>query len=174
MKNVILTIALLLLFISSKAQQVKIGDNAENVKGQVEWLIRDYNRIGSAKQMEMWHKVLWNNGRISEVIIERRNVPSVSPDGALQNQSFKTRYIMSNGKCSRILIEYYNLSLADLKKQSSKRYHRIDNYYFEDGYDAYVTLFLGKSGLATKEIHDVPFEKLPESIRRKIEIESNE
>ncbi len=174
MKKITLTAILLLIGLTINAQQIRVGDQANNVKGKVERLIKDYNSHSNIGQMKMWSNVLWSNGKIKEVIIERKNVPHVSKTGEIHNQSFKTRYIMKGNVCSRILIEYYNVSLAILKQQCAEEYRRIDNYYFERGYNSYVTLFLSSTGLATKEIHQIPYDSLPLSIRSKIEIESNE
>lgn len=171
---------LLVLFmpVRMKAQQVKIGDDATKVKGQVEWLIRDYEQHKPIGSFRMTSRTKWSNGKIAEVDIERENVPHVGRNGEIKNLSFVTRYIMANGQLARILKEYYNLSLSELKQQQHSEHNDIGGYYFEPDYLTYATVFVGKNGLATLEIMQSNISKLPLNVksvvierRRKMQVE---
>ena len=172
MKHTINSIWLLLVLIfpiQIKAQQVNIGDDATFVKGRVEWLIRDYEQHEPVSNFTMRSEIKWGNGKVLEVDLIRNNTPHPYKNREIKYLSFNTRYIMKDGKLSRILQEYYNLSLNELKQLQNNDFINIGSYYFSHDYSIYTTIFMGKNGLATLELIKTELNKLPQNIREIIQ-----
>ncbi|MGN6194986.1 MAG: energy transducer TonB [Ginsengibacter sp.] len=101
-----------------------------------------------------------NNGNIAEVILHVENVPDIYFKRPI---SLQIRYIMKNGKLNRIIKEFYDITLNELKKSSRamNRGNIINEYLFSYDYSTYSRVYLGSSGLATMEIKPTVISDFP-------------
>jgi TonB family protein len=159
---------LFLSFISvnqSKAQQ--FGDLAERVKFLVQMSVQEYYAAQGYHQVSEDYNVIMNNGSISEVVLQKENVPDVNLRRPI---SFRIRYVMKDGKLHRVLQEYFDVNVAELVNgfRSNNRVNRINDYYFNSDYSTCTRIYLGANKLATSETKATTLSDFPPSIRELI------
>ncbi len=165
-KAIILSLALLcIVSLYSEAQQ--IGDDAEKVKSLVQMAVQEYYNAQGYHQVKEDYKVLMDNGSIAEIVLQKENVPDANLQRAI---SFRIRYIISRGKLSRILQEYFDVSVSELRNAFKANYRGnvIYEYYFNSDLTAYSKIYLSSNRLAAVETKETDLNDFPASLRELI------
>jgi hypothetical protein len=126
--------------------------------------VQEYYSAQGYHQVQEDYKVLMDNGSIREVVLQKENVP----DMYLQRPiSFRTRYVMQGGILSRVLLEYFDVSLSELMNsfKSNYRGNSINDYYFNADYSTYTRIYLGANKLATAETKPTQLSDFPPGLR---------
>ena len=162
----ITTLILLVLPIVQFAFAQKIGDSAEEVKLGAKLEVENYYKARGYHQVRMAYDVRYFNGKISDVILCKENVPILDLGKAVD---FCTHYIMEKGYLTNILTQYSNISIRELEEALSRDYKKVDNYYFDSNdTDNYYKTYLSKSGQATKVCLSKVINPIPANVIEKL------
>jgi hypothetical protein len=135
-----------IIYLASFSQ--KIGDDANGIKLLVENEIRSYYNAQGYHQVRQDYKVLWNEGLIVEIILQKENVP----DAYFRRPvSYRVRYIMRGGVLNRVIKEFYDIERVELEKYARDLHqgNRINEYLFSHDYSTYSRVYAGENGLAS-------------------------
>jgi hypothetical protein len=169
-KKLHFTIIGILILTNSLAQEIEIGQNAEEIRYIVE--------RGSKYAPNTDWNLRYENGEISDVILCYYNEYIV--DIGIE-ADFCKHFVMENGKLVYILTQYETLSIDQLKKyyNSLNQYRKVDDLYFSEDNKNYSKVYLHKNGLATVEWgltdpKDMPKDKVNKKIDASLPISIQE
>lgn len=166
-KNV-LFIPILLFCNTSSSQEVKIGQDAQEVRQLVLRLTNNHNKPDSYGNIanSLWTcDTKYYNGVITEVLQCYQNQYlydlSVYAD-------YCEHYMMENNKLSNIIMQFENISIEKLQENYNSKYSetKIGDFYFFNHYESYSKIYLSDNGLATIEIRKTIMKDLPKSVQQ--------
>ena len=168
-KRLILLICIILFSVNkvfSQTIEIKIGEDANQVKNTIQWITQDHDQVDSYGNTSNSHwtwDVKYYNGEISEVFQCHEN-EYIMEWGIIAN--YCNRYIMKNGKLAHTLTQYADVSLEKLKSfyNSKYLYGKNSDVYFSQDYQYYSKLYLADNGYATVELKKTDQTILPKSI----------
>jgi hypothetical protein len=166
MKKVVI-IFILLIFVSRISAQ-EIGQDALTVKSIVEYYVKNYYDSQGYKQVKMRTDTKYYNGKISEVVLYQENVPALDEELLGRTFDYKTRYVMKNNLLNKLITEYNNLSIEELKSITDDK-NKIGDLYFTANYTFFNKIYLNANGLATKEYRKTNLDELPINVKSIIE-----
>jgi len=160
----IITLILLIAGIAHFSFSQKIGDNAEQIKLGAKLEVENYYRAQGYHQVRMAYDVKYFNGKISDVILCKENVPMIDLGKSVD---FCTHFIMKNGLLANITTVFSNISLDELKGTMDQTYTKVANYYFDDN-DTYYKIYLSQTGQVIKELRSRSVTPLPVKIQNQL------
>lgn len=160
-KNIILII---LIILGGKFYAQEIGQDALVVKSIIDSYVRSHYLSKGYKQVKMENKTEYYNGKISEVVLYKENVPALDENLLGRTFNYLTHYIMKDNLLDYIKTEYMNLSVEELKSIIDDK-NKIKEFYFTSDYEYYYKIYLGNNGLATQEYRKTKLNELPINIK---------
>ena len=160
----IITLILLIVGIANFSFSQKIGDNAEQIKLGVKSEVENYYRAQGYHQVRMAYDVKYFNGKISDVILCKENVPMID---LRKSVDFCTHFIMKSGRLENITTVFSNISLDELEGTMDQTYTKIGNYYFDDN-ETYFKIYLSQTGNVIKELRSRSVTPLPVKIQNQL------
>jgi hypothetical protein len=174
--NRLLIIAILVFgFGQINSQTVEIGQDAESVKRLIEWSTNEHNKpdsFGNYSSASVSSDVQYNNGVIMGVIQCYKNQFYVD---LRMSVDFCKYYMMVNGKLAYILTQYENVSKEKIIEVYDRLYKdsKVNNLYFDEEFEYYSKIYLGKNGYATIEFRKAELDKMPANVKKEIEMKQN-
>ena len=170
MKRLLILTVLVLGFGYLKAQTIKIGQSAEQIKTLIEWTTKDHNKpdsYGNRSNSYWTWDVKYYDGQITEVI-------QCYQDQYLLDfrvvANYCKHYMMEKGKLAYILSQFENISVDKLRDSYSTNYgeNKIGELYFSDDYEHYSKIYLANNGIATVEWRKTVISELPSGIQQTV------
>ena len=147
--------------------KIEIGQSAEVVKAIIEYQINN-----SANTNSSWD-VKFYNGKISEVI--KCYTKQYLIDFRIRT-TFCNRYMMINNRLAYILIQYEDVSVAQLIEIYDRLYAntKYNGLYFTDNFQYNNKIYLTKNGLATVEYRKNKPNQIPQEVLKLIQSKKSE
>jgi hypothetical protein len=141
---------------------IYLGQAAEEVQGLIKYQVDVYNQARGYKSVAMDWDTKYFNGKISEVILCKDNAPMIDLQRAV---NYCTHYKMKNGTLEKIISQYENVSVEELKRTTVQQNSKVGDFYFTDQYNSIIQVYLAANGLATQEYKTVILSELPKEVQ---------
>lgn len=172
MNKLLIITVLILSFGRLNSQTIEIGQDAEQIKRLIEWTTKDHNKpdsYGNYSSSRASWDASYNNGQIIDVIQCFENQFYLD---LRMNVNLCKHYIMEQGRLAYILTQYENVSKEKIIEMYDELYKdsKVNNLYFDEEFEHYSKIYLGKTRYATIEYRKVDLNKVPVSVKKEIEI----
>lgn len=161
------------LFFSTEAKaqlDISYGDDSQKVLTIIKNITNLINTNTSQDGVFAYDKAIYKNGNPVEIIFVKKNLTNLY--GTLTYHfTARERFIFSNNKLSKRLIEIPEKSLSEVKKaiNHSNQFKFIDGYIFSDDYESVCTVFLNSDEIVTVQLLPTNSQKFPTNVQRKID-----
>jgi len=159
--------------INGYSQNITFGQTADVVKSYAETQVNEFYNSGAngTYDMAMKTQTKYNNdGHIVEVQLYKLHMPDIQ----LQKRvDCCIRYVMSKEILTKIIFQYRNVTVNELKIIAAKHHILIGQYYFDANFEHYQTIHENPDGTSSVTFYTTDLDALPKNIRDKVISEQN-